>query len=108
MWRPWTVRGAFQEKASTGSPVIDSSAGQTWETTAATTLASRTMATVSSEEKLAPELSGGRGRPASSFTAPGRCSTDSTAKKTPEMGALKPAATPDPTCRTAQPEIPPT
>lgn len=66
----------------------------TWDTTAATTLARRTMATVSADEKLAPELSADMGLPAASLTTPGRCSTDSTAKNTPDMGALKPAATP--------------
>ena len=63
----------------------------TWDTTAATTLARRTIAMVSPELLAAAELS--MGSPNSSL-APGFCSTDSTAKKTPEMGALKPAATP--------------
>ena len=49
------------------------------------------MATVRPELLAVTELSIVTPR---SSLAPGRCSTDSTAKNTPEMGALKPAATP--------------
>ena len=63
----------------------------TCETTAATTLASSTMAMVSPELLAVTELSM---RSPNSSLAPGFCSTDSTAKNTPEIGALKPAATP--------------
>lgn len=88
----WQLPTAAREAAKEASRELPRE--KTWDTTAATTLASSTMATVSAEEKLAPELSADMGLPASSLTMPGRCSTDSTAKNTPDMGALKPAATP--------------